>query len=358
MSTATALVPKNQDATSALSREVTYEPTTFAEAIAFAEYISKSDLVPADYRGKPANCFVAMQHGKELGISPMQALQGIANINGRPGVFGDLQLAIVQAHRDYESHKEWIEGEGDKMVAHFQIKRRGHELHKETFSVADAKTAGLWDSRPTISVRGGQGTMANPSPWFRYPKRMLKFRARSFGLRDTFADALKGMKSAEELGDYPTIEGTLAPGDIRPSRSEPEKDEVIGTARSNEWTAAVKAAGIKRDAARKFLNEDLQVETSLLICESQIDRAYAWIKEQQAKAEASKEPVPSAAQQDSEQRPGLTEEEETVLKNIDAGFGILGIDLVQQAEMREKYKDDLPGLMEELSRMADEGSAN
>ena len=41
----------------------------------FAEVISKSGLVPKDYQGKPANCFVAIQWGMECGLAPLQALQ-------------------------------------------------------------------------------------------------------------------------------------------------------------------------------------------------------------------------------------------------------------------------------------------
>src|SRR5690606_26021257 len=53
-------------------------------------------------------------------------------------------------------------------------------------SVADAKAADLW---------------GKVGPWKEYPFRMLRFRARSFALRDTFGDALRGLLSAEEAQD-------------------------------------------------------------------------------------------------------------------------------------------------------------
>src|SRR5690606_6210149 len=61
---------------------------------------------------------------------------------------------------------------------------------KATFSVADAKKAGLW---------GKQG------PWQQYPKRMLSMRARAFALRDGFADVLRGLGIAEEVQDHQPI---------------------------------------------------------------------------------------------------------------------------------------------------------
>ena len=47
-------------------------------------------------------------------------------------------------------------------------------------------------------------------PWQQYPYRMLQMRARSWGLRDGFADALKGMQVREEIED---IEPVAAEGD-------------------------------------------------------------------------------------------------------------------------------------------------
>lgn len=175
-----------------------YAPQTFEQAWKLAEMIAKSDLAPKDFKGKPENTFIAMQMGAEIGLPPLSAIQNIAVINGRPSVWGDSMLALVVSHRDYEWHKETMKGEGDSRAATHEIKRRGHDLHGQSFSIADAKRAGLW---------GKQG------PWTQYPERMLTMRARGFALRDKFADALRGMISREEAQDWPgqTIEATTTP---------------------------------------------------------------------------------------------------------------------------------------------------
>src|SRR3989337_1914380 len=56
----------------------TLAPTNWKELLEFAELAAKSDLVPKDYRGKPANIVLAVQWGGELGVAPLQAMQGIA----------------------------------------------------------------------------------------------------------------------------------------------------------------------------------------------------------------------------------------------------------------------------------------
>lgn len=171
-----------------LSRLAAFTPQTLTEAIALSKLIANSELAPKDFKGKPANVLIAMQMGAEVGLAPMAALQNIAVINGRPSIWGDAALGIVMVHPEYEWHKETLTGENLTMLATFTIKRVGQEPYTTQFSVADAQKGKLW---------GKDG------PWQTYPKRMLQMRARGFGIRDKFPDALRGLNIAEEAMDIP-----------------------------------------------------------------------------------------------------------------------------------------------------------
>jgi hypothetical protein len=163
---------------------------TFDDALRFSQMVAKSPFAPKDFQGKPESCMLAIQHGSEVGLSPMQSLQSIAVINGRPTIWGDAALALVQASPVCEYVREYTEGEGDGLVAVCEAKRRGYPAPTVVrFSMADAKRAGL---------AGKSG------PWSQYPGRMLTLRARGFALRNAFADALRGLITAEEAQDYPT----------------------------------------------------------------------------------------------------------------------------------------------------------
>lgn len=165
---------------------------TMGEAMAFAQMVAKSDFAPKDFKGKPESCLLAIQHGSEIGLSPMQSLQNIACINGRPAIWGDAALAVAMASPVCEYVRESIEGDGEQMAATCTAKRRGYETPTVArFSVADAKKAGLW---------------GKTGPWTQYPRRMLQLRARGFALRDAFPDVLKGLVTAEEAQDYPQPE--------------------------------------------------------------------------------------------------------------------------------------------------------
>lgn len=180
---------------------------SFDDAFRFAKMVAASDFAPKDFKGKPESCLLAIQHGGETGLSPMQSLQSIAVINGRPSIWGDAALAVVSASPVCEFVTETIEGDGDAMVAICEAKRRNYPKPTVVrFSVADAKKAGLW---------GKSG------PWSQYPRRMLQLRARGFALRDAFPDVLKGLVTAEEAQDYPTPEVAREPVAVRPKFDPP-----------------------------------------------------------------------------------------------------------------------------------------
>jgi len=170
--------------------------TSFEEMWYFAKRVSESGLAPKDMN-RPETIVVALQKGYELGLKPMQSLQNIAVINGRATVWGDALSGIIRASGKCEyinieevgtkpttaNLKTWPEDYGYKVSS----KRRDTgEEHSATFTVADAKLAGLWEK---------------PSVWNKYPKRMLLNRPRSYCLRDLYSDVLGGIYTAEEIRD-------------------------------------------------------------------------------------------------------------------------------------------------------------
>lgn len=171
---------------------------SFAEAREIATMLCKTQFVPQAYRGKPDEALAAIMMGGELGVGPMQALQGIAVINGKPTVWGDLALALVQIHPDFVAHIETLDA--GKTTATCVVKRRNRPDVVKTFSLQDAAKAGLL---------GKAGT-----PWQSYPTRMLQMRARAWALRDQFADALRGLQILEEVRDYNADGGVVPANDV------------------------------------------------------------------------------------------------------------------------------------------------
>jgi hypothetical protein len=178
------------------------------DALRYAKVIAASGMLPKSFyesaNGDPtAMAFVAIQLGAEVGLSPMAAVQNIAIINNKPGLYGPAMLAVVEGSGLLEIFEEWLEGEGETLTAFCKAKRRGRPEKVGSFSWEDAKVAKLAGKR---------------GPWTDYPKRMMQARARTFALRDVFPDVLLGLAySAEELADIPAEQAR----DVTPPKAEP-----------------------------------------------------------------------------------------------------------------------------------------
>lgn len=181
-------------ALTATRQQFDLSPQTFDQALTFSKYLADSDLVPKDFKGRPGNCLVAIQWGAELGLKPLQAMQNLAVINGRPALWGDAVIALVRS----SPLCEYVVETDDGGTATCKVKRRNEPEQVRTFSMDDAKAA---------SLAGKQG------PWAQYPKRMRQMRARAFALRDVFPDVLRGLPVAEEVMDTPT-EKHMGPAEV------------------------------------------------------------------------------------------------------------------------------------------------
>ena len=167
--------------------------------------ITTSDLCPQQFRNKPNDAMIAILAGKAVGFAPIQALQSIAVINGRPSMYGDGPAALAYGAGQVDWIKEWFELDGEVVVPNYgglndypdgltacwQTKRKDASEPSPIarFSVGDAKMASLWGKK---------------GPWSNYTRRMLILRARAWGLRDNYADALSGISQAEEWADLAT----------------------------------------------------------------------------------------------------------------------------------------------------------
>ena len=170
-------------------------PRNLTEAMEFSKLMASSELVPKNFKGKPGDVLIAVQMGAEVGLAPMAAIQNIAVINGKPGIYGDAGKAILLAAgvTIEEDDTELIQKNG---MARCRITRQGRPPVERTFSIDNAKTAGLWNKE---------------GPWRSYPYRQMAWRAFWFAARDAASDLLKGLGGAEELVD-------IEPREINPMR--------------------------------------------------------------------------------------------------------------------------------------------
>ena len=221
---------------------------TWEEIERFAVKAARSGMVPKDFVGKEDAICIAVQMGSELGLPPMQSLQNIAVVNGRPSIWGDAMPALCRASGVVRSIREWHDGEGDNLMFYCEAIRKD-DLNPVVgkFGVLDAKRAGLWKETPQIQKRGRDGStyMADSGPWYSYPHRMLQMRARGFALRDAFPDVLRGLLSAEEAADIPFEATGLTPR-VEPE-TRPQRDPAVVARMMDNYDAGKIAAEVQKE---------------------------------------------------------------------------------------------------------------
>lgn len=160
-------------------------PIDFDGAYRIANVVVAAGMAPKTLNSVE-KAMVAILHGLEVGLTPMNALQSIAVINGRPTIWGDGAIGLIRASGLLEYMQERFEGEGNALTAVCIVKRKGEpkEVRGE-FSWSDVRRANLNNKE---------------GPWQTYPRRMMQMRAR-WPLRDVFADVLKGLALKEEVED-------------------------------------------------------------------------------------------------------------------------------------------------------------
>jgi hypothetical protein len=232
-----------------------------------AKKLASSELVPKCYRGKPQDLFLCWALGYQIGLAPEQAMQCISMINGKAAMWGDDMLALCMTHKDFEDIEEHpMRTKDDTIIGYVcTVRRKGMKPKINEFTLDMAKKAGL---------------LAKGGVWTQYPERMLKLRARGFTLRDAFPDALKGIKSREEVEDYITIEPRIIENegtrteqlkkDLINRQGDSHVDSMYGSITIEEYNRIIEEN--TTDKARK---EENQIEDKAINLHSEIMRLIA-----------------------------------------------------------------------------------
>ena len=165
-------------------------------AYKLATTLSKSQIVPRHFQGKPDDVFATLLLGSELGFQPMQSLQSIVIIQGNATLKAQTMLAIARARLpeiqlDIKTEKDSVTVTGQRY--------KGDIPFSSTWDNERAKAMGLLGKDNYIKQR----------------LTMFKWRAMSDVLRTIAADVLMGLYSTEEMIDVvetKTVEQDLIEG--------------------------------------------------------------------------------------------------------------------------------------------------
>lgn len=190
-----------------------------------AQRLCNTEFVPQAFRGKPENILAAILTGHEHGIGPMQALQSINVIQGKPTLAPELMRALVARAGHRVDTLEYTES----IVTLKGTRSDTGAISEVSWTMDDAKRANLT----------GKGA------WKTYPRSMLLARATAELCRLMFPDIIAGLSyTEEELGGEPAVvqvaptptvaEAPPLPNEIKvdalpPAPAEPSEEQGSGS---------------------------------------------------------------------------------------------------------------------------------
>lgn len=175
------------------------------DRIEHAKIVAQSSLIPAEYRGKPADIVWAMDIGDALGVPYTQVMQSMVVARGKMTMSADLMGAVVRR----AGHKLRLREDGDSVTATLIRADDPDYEFTVTWDKVKAQAAGLWGSR---------------GPWQQYPRQMLRARAITEVCRQGASDALAGtVYTPEELEPAPAQNAPQEPAQ-RPREDRTQRD--------------------------------------------------------------------------------------------------------------------------------------
>lgn len=163
----------------------------FEDTLRMAEYLSRSDMVPAQYQGKPANVVIAMAMAHRMDADLMMVMQNLYVVHGRPGWSSQFLIACVNSCGKFSALQYEFSGEPNTdswaCRAYATELATGQVVHGPSVSIAMAKAEG-WHGK-------------NGSKWKTMPELMLTYRAAAFFVRTKAPEISMGMQTDEEIRD-------------------------------------------------------------------------------------------------------------------------------------------------------------
>lgn len=156
-----------------------------------ADRYADSSMVPDTYKGKPNNCFVALELASRMDVSPVLVMQNLYIVQGKPSWAGQACKALIDGSRRFKD-SEYI------MTGSLSDGTRGCYL--QAVKVSNGKV--VKGTEITLKMAQDEGwSTKSGSKWKTMPEQMLKYRAAAFFARTECPEVLMGFQTAEEIVD-------------------------------------------------------------------------------------------------------------------------------------------------------------
>lgn len=188
----------------------------FKMAYQMAQALATSTIVPVQFQKNPSNCLIAIEQAQRLSISPMQVMQNMYVINGKPSFSSSFLIAMINASGKYDmelQYEEETDKNGKPCACTCWTTKEGRRVDGIKITVDMAEKEG-W-------------TKKSGSKWLTIPQVMLRYRAAAFFARMNCPELALGMYTKEEYEDLNEIK-VEKKADIKSLLSEGDVEVIDG----------------------------------------------------------------------------------------------------------------------------------
>ena len=190
---------QNKEQTTLAVKEPTQNPNAvtmwndaklYNQSLSMAQTLSKSEIIPQSYKGKPADCLIAIDIANRLGLSPAIVMQNSQIVRGNFTWRGSACKAMIDGCGRYQKTRYVYVGEEgkDSYGCYLEaIDNDGDIIKGVPVTIEMAKKEGWYNK--------------DGSKWLSLPDLMLKYRAAAFFMRTECASIAMGFLTTEEVED-------------------------------------------------------------------------------------------------------------------------------------------------------------
>lgn len=165
---------------------------SLSDKVRVANLLSDADVVPEQYRRKPANCLVAVDYADHMDFPVLAVMRGTYVVRGKLGFSAEFVVALINSSGKFDNGVEWEEeGDANEDVELYRVRALGRRGERVFY--------GPWVD---IQMARDEGWASSNSKYHTMPQIMLTNRATTFFGRRYAPEALLGIQTRDELDDF------------------------------------------------------------------------------------------------------------------------------------------------------------
>ena len=161
--------------------------TSFSQNWDMAVQLSKSDIIPDNYKNKPQNVIIAIGLANQMQLDPFTVMQNLAIIKGKTSWSGSFCKTLIERTGKYKNLELNYVGESGK---------DSYGCYLSAVRVSDGKVV----KGPTVTMQMAKAEKwTSNSKWLTLTDLMLAYRCQSFFCRLYVPEAMNGIYTSEEV---------------------------------------------------------------------------------------------------------------------------------------------------------------